>query len=73
MGIGSSIALMTIGAILAFAVQVRTPVIDLQATGVILMLTGLLGLALSLLYWNSTWGGWTPSSKRRSRVDADRY
>ena len=72
MGIGSSLALMTTGAILAFAVEVTTEIIDLQTTGIILMLTGLLGLVLAVVYWDSWWGGWTPSSQRRrplERVD----
>lgn len=71
MGIGTSMALMVVGAILAFAVEVDTSVLDVQAAGVILLLTGLLGLGLSVLYWDSRWGGWSPSSTRGSRDDVD--
>jgi hypothetical protein len=55
-GIGTSIFLIAVGAILAFAVNVRTSGIDLQTVGVILMLVGVIGVILSALFWNS-WGG----------------
>ena len=52
MGIGASIFLLAIGAILAFAVQVDNVAgIDLQVIGVILMAAGLLGLILTLVIW----------------------
>jgi hypothetical protein len=56
MGIGVSILLIAVGAILAFAVNVTTSGIDLDTVGVILMIVGLLGLLLSLVFWSS-WGG----------------
>ena len=56
MGIGVSILLIAVGAILAFAVNVTTTGIDLDTVGVILMIVGLLGLILSLVFWSS-WGG----------------
>ena len=56
MGIGTSIFLIAVGAILKYAVNVDTEGLDLNAIGVILMVVGLLGLVLSLLFWNS-WGG----------------
>jgi hypothetical protein len=56
MGIGVSIFLIAVGAILAFAVDVSTSGIDLNMVGVILMIVGGVGLLLSLLFW-STWGG----------------
>jgi len=55
-GIGTSIFLIAVGAILAFAVNVRTSGIDLQTVGVILMLVGVIGVILSAIFWNS-WGG----------------
>jgi hypothetical protein len=55
-GIGTSIFLIAVGAVLAFAVNVRTSGIDLQTVGVILMLVGILGAILSAIFWNS-WGG----------------
>ena len=56
MGIGTSIFLIAVGAILAFAVNVRTSGVDLQTVGVILMLVGVIGVLLSAIFWNS-WGG----------------
>ena len=56
MGIGTSIFLIAVGAVLAFAVNIRTSGIDLQTVGVILMLVGILGALLSAIFWNS-WGG----------------
>lgn len=53
MGIGASIFLIAIGAILAFAVNYTTSGIDINAVGVILMLVGGIGLALSMLFWSS--------------------
>jgi hypothetical protein len=57
MGLGVSIFLFAIGAILAFAVEADTQGIDLNTVGVILMIVGAIGLLLSMLFWSS-WGGW---------------
>jgi hypothetical protein len=48
--IGTSILLIAVGAILKYAVTAHVSGIDLQTVGVILMLVGILGLILSLLY-----------------------
>jgi hypothetical protein len=56
-GIGVSIFLIAIGAILAFAVEANTRGIDLNVVGVILMIVGSIGLLLSMLFW-STWSPW---------------
>ena len=53
MGIGVSLMLMAIGAILAWAVQVDTEGINLNTVGVILMIVGAVGLLISLLFWSS--------------------
>lgn len=55
MGIGGSIALLVIGAILAFAVKDATLVgfLDIHVVGWILMLAGLVGMVLTLWVWNS--------------------
>lgn len=50
MTIGTSILLIAVGAILKYAVTAHVSGIDLQTVGVILMLVGILGLILSLLY-----------------------
>jgi len=56
MGIGTSIFLIAVGAILRFAVTVNTEGFDLHTIGVILMIVGVIGALFSLLFW-STWGG----------------
>jgi hypothetical protein len=50
MTIGTSILLIAVGAILKYAVTAHVSGINLQTVGVILMLVGILGLILSLLY-----------------------
>jgi hypothetical protein len=52
-GIGFSIFLFVVGAILTFAVDVNTQGFDLHTVGVILMVAGVVGLLLSLLFWSS--------------------
>jgi uncharacterized protein involved in exopolysaccharide biosynthesis len=50
MSIGGSISLIAIGAILRYAVTATVSGVSIQTVGLILMLAGILGLALSLLY-----------------------
>jgi hypothetical protein len=68
MGISTSIVLMAIGAVLAFAVDVQTEGFDLNTIGVILMVVGAIGALLSLAFWGS-WGGF---GARRDVVYDDR-
>ena len=51
MGIGVSIFLIAIGAIITFATNVSVSGLDLDVVGVVLMLVGALGLAMTLLVW----------------------
>lgn len=59
MGIGVSIFLMAVGAILAFAINLSAEGIDLDTVGVILIILGLIGLLTSLVWWNE----WTPTRR----------
>ena len=52
MGIGTSIFLLAVGAILAFAVTDAISGVDLTVVGYILMAAGALGLLISLLVAN---------------------
>jgi hypothetical protein len=52
MGIGGSIFLLAVGAILAFAVNANVSGIDINVIGWILMAAGLVGLIITLWYWN---------------------
>jgi len=73
MGIGTSIFLFAVGAILRFAVDVQTQGFNLHAVGVILMIVGVVGALLSLMFWTS-WGGIGPRDgyARRDSRYADR-
>ncbi|GAB2579819.1 hypothetical protein Aab01nite_55890 [Paractinoplanes abujensis] len=53
MGIGGSIFLLALGAILAFAVNADISGIDINIIGWILMAAGLVGLVITLWFWNS--------------------
>ena len=56
MGIGVSVFLIAVGAVLAFAVNVQTTGLDLATVGWILMVVGGIGLATTLLLFGD--GGW---------------
>ena len=51
MGIGTSLFLIAVGAILAFAVNADVSGIEISTVGIILMIVGVIGLLISLLYW----------------------
>jgi hypothetical protein len=53
MGIGISVFLLAVGAILTFAINVTAQGVNLDTVGVILMLVGALGLLMSMLFWSS--------------------
>ena len=63
MGIGTSIFLFVLGAILAFAVHLPVDGVNVHALGFILMFVGILGGVLSAVFWHS-WGGWGGSGRR---------
>ncbi len=67
--IATAIFLIAIGAILRYAINVNTDVINIQTVGLILMIAGGAGLALSLLYELVQQGG--PQGQRRGyRLEA---
>jgi len=51
MGIGASIFLMAVGAVLAFAVEWKVSGINMEVVGWILMAVGAVGLLFTLLVW----------------------
>ena len=53
MGIGGSLFLLAVGAILYFATDFDVSGLDIDVVGIILMVIGGLGLILSLLFWSS--------------------
>ena len=76
MGIGASLVLVALGAILTWAVQAEVAGLNLTAIGVILMIVGTVGIVLSMVFWSS-WGGPGAVRSRRTRVveepRAERY
>jgi hypothetical protein len=71
MGIGASLFLIVVGAILAFAVTAEVSGIDIATVGWILMIAGIVGFLLSLVFW-STWGG-VGTWRRETIVRQDPY
>lgn len=65
MGIGVSIFLIAIGAVLAFAVNATSSAVDVTTVGWILMGVGFVGALLSLVFWSS-WAGPGYWSRRRT-------
>ncbi len=70
MGIGVSIFLLAVGAILTFALEMDVSGIDLDTVGVILMIVGIVGFLLSMLFWSS-WGGPGYFRRRTAYVEGD--
>lgn len=69
MGFGTSLFLITVGAILTFAVTVDAEGFNINTVGIILMIVGGIGLLASIAFWN-TWGGFR---NRRRRVVEDDF
>jgi hypothetical protein len=57
-GIGVSVFLMAVGAVMTFALEATAEGIDLDTVGIILMIAGAVGLLLSLLFWRDA-APWT--------------
>ena len=57
MGIVISLILIAFGAILTWAVNTDGGSVDPQVVGVILMVVGILVFLISLVLWNTWWGG----------------
>jgi hypothetical protein len=70
MGVGVSLILIAAGAILTWAVNATVSGLDINTIGVILMVVGIIGLILSLMFWSS-WGGVPNSGARRRTTTVD--
>ena len=66
MGIGTSIFLIALGAILKYAVTAHVSGVNLDTVGLILMIVGIAGLLVSI-FWMTVW-----SDRRRHAVVSDR-
>lgn len=56
MGVATSLVVVAIGAILAFAVNVTTSGVNIAVIGYILIAVGVFGLVLSIALWESLLG-----------------
>jgi hypothetical protein len=65
MGIGVSLILIAVGAILTWAVETTVSGVSIHAVGVILLVVGGVGLLISLAFWSS-WGAGVPGGRRRT-------
>jgi hypothetical protein len=70
MGVGVSLIFIALGAVLAWAVDVSTSGFNVNTVGYILLIVGIIGLLLSLIFWSS-WAGpgyFTRTDRPRRRV-----
>lgn len=70
MGIGVSIFLLALGAILAFAVTVEAEGFNINTVGIILMIAGVIGLLMTMFLFGDRGRGRTVRRERRV-VDDD--
>jgi Domain of unknown function (DUF6458) len=70
MGIGVSLILIAVGAVLTWAVETSVSGLDINAVGVILMIVGFAGLVISLVFWSS-WGVGIPGGRRTTTTTYD--
>ena len=68
MGIGASLFLIALGAILIWAVNFEVGGLEVTTIGWILLIVGIIGAVLSAIFWSS-WGG--PAGRRRETVVYD--
>jgi hypothetical protein len=68
MGLGVGILLAAVGAVLAFAVSATVSGVNIHAIGWILLIVGIVGILLSMVFWSS-WAGPGYFTRRRTYVD----
>ena len=68
MGLGVSLFLIAVGAILTFAINATVSGVNIDTVGWILMIVGAVGILLSLAFWSS-WGGPAAFGSRRRYIE----
>ena len=68
MGLGVGLILAAVGAVLAFAVDTNVSGVNIHTIGWILLIVGIVGILLSLVFWSS-WAGPGYWSRRRTYYD----
>ena len=67
MGLGVGIFLAAIGAVLAFAVNTNVSGVNIHTIGWILLIVGIIGIVLSMIFWSSWAGpGYFAGGRRRT-------
>jgi uncharacterized protein DUF6458 len=69
MGLGVGILLAAVGAVLAFAVSATVSGVNIHAIGWILLIVGIVGILLSMIFWSSWAGPGYFTSRRRTYID----
>jgi hypothetical protein len=73
MGLGVSLILIAAGAIMAWAVHVTASGFSVHTVGYILLVVGIVGALLSMIFWSS-WAGpgyFAGGGRRRTYVEED--
>ena len=73
MGLGVSLILIAVGAVMAWAVHVTASGFNVHTVGYILLVVGIVGALLSLVFWSS-WAGpgyfaGRPGGRRRTVIE----
>jgi hypothetical protein len=68
MGLGVGLILAAVGAVLAFAVNKTVNGVDIHTIGWILLIVGIVGVLLSMIFWSS-WAGPGYFNRRRTTYD----
>jgi Domain of unknown function (DUF6458) len=72
MGLGVGFLLAAVGAVLAFAVNATVSGVNIHAVGWILLIVGIIGIVLSMIFWSSWAGpGYFSPGRRRTTTYVD--
>ena len=71
MGLGVGLILAAVGAVLAFAVNTTVSGVDIHTIGWILLIVGIVGIILSMIFWSSWAGPGYWSGRRRTTTYVD--
>jgi hypothetical protein len=69
MYISGALILIAIGAILLWAVNVSTAVIDIRLAGLIVLIVGIIGLIVAMIFWFTHRGPGRPVSPTDDRFE----
>ena len=71
MGLGVGLILAAVGAVLAFAVNTEVSGVNIHTVGWILLIVGIIGVVLSMIFWSSWAGPGYFSGRRRTTTTVD--